>query len=377
MVGLNFSVFLMMLGVGMIVALLPLRIIDLTGSGSGVGYLASAFAVSYIVLQVPIGNLSDRAGFRPFLIGGYILCGLTGLLYFFSESAGLIFLGRILQGAGEAPVWALAPALLSLKYPAEKGKVMGIYNASIHLGLTAGPVLGILLSKFFDGSQAFIFYSAVCLLGALVIYFSVDNASGGVKKEKESLNLKNITALAANGETLATLAGITLYGAGYGIFLTVIPAFLISEKSFSQDSVGVFFALFYVAVSISQIISGPLSDKLGRRLFMTAGLFIAAGCLVVFHRLDQPLISFVLALASLGLGMFYLSSMAFLNDIVPVSLKGTVSGAYYLFWGIGMFFGPVLAGNGALTLFSAALFAEAAALMLVFRKKSGPGRVMY
>jgi len=40
-IGLNLSVFMMMLGVGMIMALLPKRIIVLTGSGATVGYLAS------------------------------------------------------------------------------------------------------------------------------------------------------------------------------------------------------------------------------------------------------------------------------------------------------------------------------------------------
>jgi len=53
LIGLNLAVFLMMLGVGMIVALLPQRVIDLTGSSDTVGYLASAFAVSYIMFNYP------------------------------------------------------------------------------------------------------------------------------------------------------------------------------------------------------------------------------------------------------------------------------------------------------------------------------------
>lgn len=85
LIGLNSAVFMMMLGVGMIMALLPARIIHLTGSGATVGYLASAFALSYIILQVPIGNLSDRWGFKIFLASGYFLCALTGVLYYFAN----------------------------------------------------------------------------------------------------------------------------------------------------------------------------------------------------------------------------------------------------------------------------------------------------
>jgi len=344
LIGLNLAVFLMMLGVGMIVALLPQRVIDLTGSGASVGYLASAFALSYIVLQVPVGNLSDRMGFKLFLCLGYLTCFLTGLLYYFSDSANLLFLGRLVQGAGEAPVWALAPALLSIKYPLTKGKVMGIYNAVIHLGLTAGPMLGVMLSRIWSGNQAFVFYAVVCLSGAVVIYLAVENTPAGDMK-KETLRLKNILALLTNRETFIVLTGITFYGAGYGIFLTVIPAFLINAKSFSPTFLGIFFSLFYAAISLSQLATGPLSDRLGRRLFMIAGLLIAAVGIGIFPGLGQPWVSVALTLASLGLGVFYLSSMAFLNETVPESLKGTISGAYYLFWGIGMFFGPVLVGK--------------------------------
>ncbi|MDR3279984.1 MAG: MFS transporter [Synergistaceae bacterium] len=68
LLGLNISVFLMMIGVGMIVALLPQKIIALDGHGRNVGYLASMFAISYIVLQIPIGALADKYGFKKFLI---------------------------------------------------------------------------------------------------------------------------------------------------------------------------------------------------------------------------------------------------------------------------------------------------------------------
>lgn len=376
LIGLNLSVFMMMLGVGMTMALLPKKIIDFTGSGSTVGYLASAFAISYIVLQVPIGNLSDKLGFKFFLFSGYLLCFATGLLYYFSDSANLIFLGRIFQGAGEAPIWALAPALLSIQFPDSKGKVMGIYNAAIHLGLTIGPILGIVVLKIWTGNQAFMFYAIVCLIGAIITFFSVENVNKNEVINKETMDFKNIFALISDRNIFIALTGITLYGAGYGVFLTTIPAFLITEKGFSQTFIGIFFSLFYVAISLSQIITGPLSDKMGREIFMIIGLIVAALGLGIFPGLTQPWISIVLTLASLGFGVFYLSSMAFLNETVPNSLKGTISGAYYLFWGIGFFLGPLLIGkfgespgfHKGFYVFSIALLLEVVTMTFFYRK---------
>lgn len=341
-IGLNIAVFLMMLGVGMIVALLPQRIITLSGTGATVGYLASAFAISYILFQLPIGYLSDRLGFKPLLLAGYILCFITGAVYYFSASANSIFLGRMIQGVGEAPVWALAPALLSIKYPLNKGKAMGFYNASLHTGLTIGPILGIILSKELLRNQPFLFYALVCLAGAIILFFTVENVSPINSSQKNSMSLKELKLLVSSKSVLISLIGISLYGAGYGAFLTVIPAFLLKMKNFGPTDISIFFSLFYVAISISQLITGPLSDKMGRKVFMIIGLLIAAISIFIFPTLTQPWISLLLSLGSLGLGLFCISSMANLNDIVPDSLKGTISGAYYLFWGIGMFFGPAL-----------------------------------
>ncbi len=361
----------------MIMALLPKRIIDITGSGATVGYLASAFALSYIILQVPIGNWSDKIGFRKFLLIGYLLCFLTGALYYFANSSMLIFLGRVLQGAGEAPVWALAPALLSIKFPNSKGTVMGMYNAAIHLGLTIGPILGIIVAKVWTVNQLFLIYAISCLVGAIFIFLTVDNVNSKSAKSETSLDLKHLLELVSRRNTFIALVGIALYGAGYGIFLTTIPAFLLSSKEMSQTLVGVFFSLFYVAISLAQIITGRLSDKMGREIFMILGLLMAAAGTFVFPGLGQPWILVALTLPSLGLGVFYLSSMAFLNEVVPDSLKGTISGAYYLFWGLGFFFGPPLIGMlGELSehsmgfyLYSLVLTLEAITMILFYHGK--------
>ena len=345
LIALNISVFLMMLGNGMIVVLLPQKMIDLSGSVGTVGYLASAFAVTYVLMQLPIGNLADKIGFKNLLICGYLLCGLTGLLYQWAGSPILILLGRSLQGVGEVPVWALAPALLSLQYASTKGKAIGIYNASFHLGLSLGPLLGLLMVRVLrQANVAFLFYALVSFVGALVIYQFVENPRPSESIQAERFDPSSIWAFVTNRLTLVVLIGIALYGAGYGLAVSVIPAFLISARGFDQASISISFSLFYVAISLSQLVVGPLSDKKGRQGFMVCGLILAAIGLGLFSSVRQPWITASLTLASLGLGTFCVSSMAYLNECVSDSLKGTISGAYYLFWGLGYFAWPMAAG---------------------------------
>ena len=254
--------------------------------------------------------------------------------------------------------------------------------AVLHLGLTAGLLFGVALASAWTGNQAFLFYAAVCLAGALVILLGVDDIRAGGTTLRKDMRFSNILALAARRDTLAALLGISLYGAGYGIFLTVLPAYLITTKGFGTTNVGVFFALFYGAISFSQL-SGSLSDRFDRRVFMVAGLLTAAAGMGTFQSLGQPLVSVILALTSLGLGVFFLSSLVFLNEAAPDSLKGTISGAYYLFWGPGMFCGPVLVGQfGKLFgdgtgfyIFSLALLLEAILLAVVSYEKFIPTNV--
>lgn len=377
MFGLTLSVFVMMLGVGTIMPLLPGKVIAFGGSESSVAYIASAFALPYILLQVPMGAWADRLGIKRFLIAGYVLCGASGLAYFFADSAPAILLGRVIQGAGEAPLWALAPALLSILYANSKGRAMGIYNATLHVGLTLGPLLGIVLLRLGLGEFNFLFFSACCAVSAVLVALFVEPRKAAAQNVR--FDLGAMKEIASNRAVLVAFLGIMLYGAGYGLFLTTLPAFMVRAKGYSQTFVQVFFACYYLAVSLSQIVSGPLTDRYGTGKFMVAGLSVTALLLALLPLLSSQAATLVAVLgASLGLGTFFLASMSFLNGAVHEGLKGTISGTYYLFWGIGFFTGPIAVGramsalgdNMGLTLFAVLMLIESGALMWVLRRKA-------
>ncbi len=349
----NGAVFLLMFGVGMIVAELPARLLELSGAVSHVGYLASVFAVSYVLFQVPVGTLSDRMGFKGFLVGGYYLCALTGLLYCFAESEKMILLGRFLQGVGEVPVWQ-ASAMLAVAWPAARGKAVGIYNAAIHLGLTLGAGAGVFLSPLMGSRGGYLLFALASFLGGTLVWALAleperdreERAFGGMDGGEPAsggmgAGMKEL--LKTGG--LRVWLGIFLYGGGYGVFLTVVPGVLITVNEFAQRDVGAFFTLFYVMVSFAQVIGGTLADRWGTRFLMVACLVAAALGLPFFMKSVKPTAFLFLGISSLGLGGFHVSSMAFLNRNTPDTLKGAVSGAYYLFWGAGYCIFPVLMGQ--------------------------------
>ncbi len=355
-IALNLAIFFFMFGVGMIVPLLPRKIIALTGSLQSVGYLASAFAVSFVLLQFPMGRLSDRFGFKGFLLAGYLTCSASGFFYCFSDTREMIFFGRMLQGIGEAPLWALAPALVSILYPRAKGRVIGFYNGSIHLGLTAGSAAGILVSPFWVNSESFVLFALSGLVGALLVLVAVKDPDQKSSAAQAAVDRGAFMALVKNSSTLAVFGGILFYGAGYGIFLTVLPGFLIQDGGFSSREIGWFFMLFYVAISLSQAISGPLSDRYGSGKIMVVGLLAVSMGVGIFPGRGSWAIYSWLFAASFGLGVFCVSALAWLNNCVGDSLKGTVSGTFYLLWGVGFFSAPPLLGSSGTILKAATGF---------------------
>jgi len=341
----NISAFSMMFGVGLIVALLPRKVMDLSGSVASVGYLASAFALTFVMLQIPIGNLSDKYGFKPFLAGGYFLCSLAGLVYYHAHSASMIFWGRMLQGIGEVPIWALGPALLSIQFPRQKGRFMGLYNAAMHAGLAAGSTGGIFITRFWQSNEPFLLFAGLSLSSGVLITLCVNPVRAESRQMTQYVRAGNVRTLLASPANRIILAGILLYGAGYGIFITLVPGFLIGVRNATQGAIGLFFGLFYIAIGVSQAAAGPYSDIKGRKPAMVGGLSMAAAGLAAFGACSGSWIIGLLTIAALGMGAFCVAAMALLNDTVPGSLKGTVSCAFYFFWGAGYFCGPLVLGR--------------------------------
>ena len=89
-----------------------------------------------------------------------------------------------------------------------------------------------------------------------------------------------------------------------------------------------------------------MSDRYGRKIFMALGLACTAFAWTSFPYAPKPAAIALLGVTAGSLGGFFVASMAFLNERAPDRLKGTISGAYYLFWGVGYFLGPIAWGFG-------------------------------
>ena len=329
-----------MFGVGLVVSILPHKFIILSGSATGVGWLAAAFALAFVPIQLPLGRWADRLGFRLFLTVGCLICAGAGLVYYMADALALLLVGRFLQGLGEIPIWSMAPALLTRENPKKRGRYIGRYNAAIHIGLTAGCLAG--FTGIFQGNTPFLIYSGVGFLAALGMGLAPRSAPHSIKQAPE---LNTPVLLQWKGVVTITLAGIILYGAGYGIFLSNLPGYLMDVEGWSPNSIPLVLTIFYMGIGISQILAGRLSDAKGPLPVMTAGLSMAALGFFLLPLVDPKGSLVLLGMAALGLGSFCVAALVQLTLALPRIGEGQLAGYFYCFWGIGSFCIPLLLGK--------------------------------
>src|SRR4030095_13198297 len=142
-----------MVGLLMILPLLPFYVKKLGAAGVtvlgmhfGVGLIAGVIVVAFTVAQLlsaPVwGRFSDRFGRRPALLIALGAAGVAYLIFGFANSLFLLFVSRLVQGAGGGTVGVIQAYVADSTAPQDRTRALGWLSATTNLGVALGPVLG-------------------------------------------------------------------------------------------------------------------------------------------------------------------------------------------------------------------------------------------
>jgi DHA1 family tetracycline resistance protein-like MFS transporter len=145
------TVFLDLVGFGIVMPLMPFYVKTMGGNAQTVGFLLAGFSLLQALATAPLGRLSDRIGRRPVILVS--LAGNAAAMVIFAfathlELLPLLFLSRLLGGATAGNLSACQAAITDVCDGEERTKGMGRLGAGIGLGLMLGPVIGGQLSHF-------------------------------------------------------------------------------------------------------------------------------------------------------------------------------------------------------------------------------------
>src|SRR5947207_2658374 len=147
------TAFVDMVGLLMIIPLLPFYVQTLGGSGInvlgmhfGIGmiiaFIVAAFTVAQFLSAPMWGRFSDRVGRRPTLLIALAAAAIAYLIFGFAHSLLVLFLSRVVQGAGGGTVGVIQAYVADSTDPKDRARALGWLSATTNLGVALGPVLG-------------------------------------------------------------------------------------------------------------------------------------------------------------------------------------------------------------------------------------------
>lgn len=133
-------------------------------------WIVSSYMLSTSILLLPAGRVGDILGRKRIFTLGMIIFTLTMILLTFTPGIRWLIAARVLQGLGSAMMFGTNLAILTSVFPpGERGKAMGINVTAVYVGLSSGPFLGGLLTRYLGWRSIFAFLIPMGIISVILI----------------------------------------------------------------------------------------------------------------------------------------------------------------------------------------------------------------
>jgi MFS family permease len=307
------------------------------------------------------GALADRIGRKKVLVAGWILGVPVPFMIMFAPSWGWIVAANVLLGANQGLAWSMTVLMkIDLVGPRGRGLAVGLneFAGYLAVGLTA-LATGYLASVYGLRPEPFYLGVAYVVLGLLVSVFLVRDTGEYVRLEMQShppqpnqLTFREvfaITSLKDRNLFACSQAGLVNNlndGMSWGVFPIFFSAF-----GLGVGRIGILKAVYPAVWGILQLLTGPLSDRWGRKWLIVGGMWVQAGG--IFVTVAGRSFGWWLPgsiLLGLGTAMVYPSLIAAVSDNSHPSWRARSLSVYRFWRDLGYAVGALSAGIIADTL---------------------------
>jgi MFS family permease len=315
------------------------------------------FGLSKALSNYVAGRLSDRFGRKRVLVMGWLVAAPVPFLLMWAPSWGWILFANTLLGVSQGLTWSTTVIMkIDLAGSKHRGLAMGLNEFAGYLAVAASALATAwLASRFGLRPQPFyvgVAYVAIGLgLSALFVretqqHVAVESTLHGKLPPEGVPSPREVfwrTALLDRNLSSVTQAGFVNNlndGMAWGLF----PLFFAAARM-TMDQIGVLAAVYPATWGIGQLVTGALSDRIGRKWLIAGGMWVQAvgiGVVAVSHSFG----GFATGAALLGLGtaMVYPTLLAAIGDVAHPVWRASSVGVYRLFRDAGYAFGALLAG---------------------------------
>jgi MFS family permease len=345
-----------------VLPLLAQQVFDLGGYTFALTYVV-AFGVSKAATNYFAGTWSDRFGRRPVLLAGWIVAIPIPLLLIWAPSWGWVVAANVLLGINQGLTWSTTVIMkIDLAGPSRRGLAMGLNEAAGYMAVAVTALTtGYLAAHYGLRPAPFLLGAAYVVLGLGLTGFAVRETRGhaqleaarhspGGRRRDEHLQAQPTNRQVFRHATLkepalsaASQAGMVNNlndGLAWGLF----PV-LFATAGLAVSKIGILAAVYPAVWGLGQLITGPLSDRYGRKRLITAGMLVQAAALALIAVADT-FVPWLLAAVLLGIGtsMVYPTLLAVIGDVAHPAWRARTVGVYRLWRDLGFAVGALLAG---------------------------------
>jgi multidrug resistance protein len=341
------TVFIDMVGFGIVIPVLPLYAERFNASPMAIGWLTGIYSGMQIIFTPILGKLSDRFGRRPVLMlslagtaAGFALMGLA-------DSLVLLFVARIISGVTGGNNSIPQAYIADVTTPETLSKWMGMIGAAFGLGFTFGPMIGGIMSRI-SYSAPFYFAAALAAANVVLLYFILPES---LPKEHRAKPHEDAPIIEVFRHGTGWLFGIVV--ATYFFLIvgfTIMTAFfaLFTSRRFGYDAQANGYLFGFIGI-VTVIVQGGLIGRLvaifGETVLARTGLLLTAASLALLpfcHNLAWLLVACVgLSLGS-GFASPPLNGLA--SQLVDRSWQGRALGVVQSAGSTARLIGPLLGG---------------------------------
>ena len=340
------SIFIALLGVGIIVPVMPVFATQLGAGGFALGMIIASFSISRGLLQPVVGSLSDRWGRRRFLIAGLFIYGLVGLMIPQAGSVLHLILIRGFHGVGSAMIVPIGMAYVSYLAPAgREGRYMSYLNIAIFCGIGCGPIIGGLCSDFFGFASVFYLMAFLSFAAFLLVLRYMPKQIATPTSEGSGL-VKNIKEMVKDRKTLGILVARFSTMIIMVPTMAFLPVLMHMKMQVSGFEIGLVIACRTLVNAVLQIPAGKFADSCDKLVLLMGGI-VCLSCAIMLVPIpgSLPMLLLLYCLVGFGEAIIWPVLGAYASQEGRQRYgHGTMMGMFSLAMSAGVFTGSILAG---------------------------------
>ena len=350
-----------------VVPLIGERDFGLTSKTAIVSFIA-AFGITKAICNLLAGRISETWGRKRVLVCGWIVGLPVPLMIIFANRWIWFDIANVLLGINQALCWSMTVNMkIDLVGPKRRGLALGLneFAGYLAVGLTAW-LTGYIASVYGLRPQPFYLGIGVVLVGLFLSVLFAHESLEHSRLEARSHTSGNETGLTARHQAsaagriplrkifaLASWNNLALFsccqaglvnnlndGMSWGIY----PLFFASF-GLGVEAIGTIKAVYPVTWGMLQVVTGPLSDRLGRKGLIAGGMLLqAVGIWLTVLRHTYAVWILGALLQGLGTAMVYPTLLAAIGDVAHPAWRASVLGVYRFWRDLGYAVGALLSG---------------------------------